>query len=257
MNFFTLTIKDVVDVLLVAALLFYIYRTMKKSNSLNMFFGVLTFIIFWIVLSLVLKMKLIGTILDMIKNIGLIALVILFQDQIRVFLSEIGSSKKWKYFKRFSSNKNNEQVTQKWIMSIVKACMSMSKSKTGALIVVQKHTPLNEYIHTGDVIDANVNNRLLQNIFFKNSPLHDGAVIISGGKIKAAGCILPVSHQMNISRSLGLRHRSAIGVTEASDSIAIVVSEETGNISYAYKGEIHTKLSSTDLEQRLSDLMKE
>jgi DNA integrity scanning protein DisA with diadenylate cyclase activity len=134
--------------------------------------------------------------------------------------------------------------------------MNMSKSKTGALIVVQRTIPLTDYERTGDMIRADINSRLIENIFFKNSPLHDGALIISGSKIMSAGCILPVSHDTSIPRYLGLRHRSAKGIAQATDAIAIVVSEETGNISYAYKGELHVKISSTDLEHALSKLVE-
>lgn len=139
-------------------------------------------------------------------------------------------------------------------MPIVYACMSMSKSKTGALIVIQQSMPLDIYEKTGDIINAEINTRLIENIFFKNSPLHDGALIIAKDKIKSAGCILPVSHDSNVPRHLGLRHRSALGIAQATDAVAIVVSEETGNISVAYRGELHTRLSSADLEHRLSTL---
>ena len=130
----------------------------------------------------------------------------------------------------------------------------MSKSKTGALIVIQQRMLLDDYEHSGDIIDANINTRLIENIFFKNSPLHDGAMIIAGEKIVSAGCILPVSHDTNLPRNLGLRHRSALGIAQATDAIAIVVSEETGNISMAYKGALHLKLSNTTLENKLSEL---
>lgn len=130
----------------------------------------------------------------------------------------------------------------------------MAKSKTGALIVVQQQLPLEDYERTGDMIDANINTRLIENIFFKNSPLHDGALIIANGKVKSAGCILPVSHDTSLPRYLGLRHRSALGIAQATDAVAIVVSEETGHISYAYKGEIHLKLTSTELEHALANL---
>ena len=140
-------------------------------------------------------------------------------------------------------------------MPVVYACMSMSKSKTGALIVIQRQMPLDDYERTGDMIEANINTRLIENIFFKNSPLHDGALIIAGDKVMSAGCILPVSHDTSLPRYLGLRHRSALGIAQATDAIAVVVSEETGNISYAYKGELHQKLSSTDLENALSHLV--
>ena len=132
--------------------------------------------------------------------------------------------------------------------------MSMSKTKTGALIVIQQSVPLENYEKTGDIIDARINTRLIENIFFKNSPLHDGALIISHEKLTSAGCIMPVSHDTSLPRYLGLRHRAALGIAQATDAIAIVVSEETGNISLAYKGQLYSKLNSTDLEHRLSQI---
>ena len=132
--------------------------------------------------------------------------------------------------------------------------MSMSKSKTGALIVIEQTIPLDDYEKTGDIIDARINTRLIENIFFKNSPLHDGALIVAHGRLVSAGCILPVSHDSDVPRSLGLRHRSALGIAQACDAAAIVVSEETGRISFAYRGKLYTRLSSTDLEHRLSAL---
>ena len=247
-------IKDIVDILLVATLLFYLYRTMKDSGSLNIFMGVLSFVITWVVLYKILDMQLIGTLMDKFIDIGLFILVILFQDQIRRFLMEIGSRKGLKFITKLWHKNDPQGKKQQWVMPVVYACMSMSKSKTGALIVVRQQMPLDDYEKTGDVIDANLNNRLIENIFFKNSPLHDGALIIDGSKMKAAGCILPVSHDTDLPRYLGLRHRSALGIAQATDAIAIVVSEETGNISYAHRGELHLKLNSTELEQALSEL---
>ncbi len=130
----------------------------------------------------------------------------------------------------------------------------MAKSKTGALIVIEQEIPLENYEKTGDMINAEINVRLIENIFFKNSPLHDGALIIADGRIKAAGCILPVSHDSDVPRALGLRHRSALGISQATDAFAIVVSEETGNISVAYRGRLTTRLSSAELEKQLSNL---
>lgn len=248
-------IKDVVDILLVATLLFYLYRAMKDSGTINIFVGVLSFVITWVVLYKILDMQLIGTIMDKFIDIGLFVIVILFQDQIKRFLNEIGSRKQWKFL-RSLWHRAEQSNKQRWVMPIVYAVMSMAKSKTGALIVIQQSIPLDDYAHTGDMIDANINNRLLENIFFKNSPLHDGAVIIASERVIAAGCILPVSHDTDLPRYLGLRHRSALGISQATDAIAIVVSEETGNISYAYKGEMHLKLTSTELEHSLSELIE-
>jgi len=247
-------IKDLIDILLVATMLFYLYRTMKDSGTLNIFIGVLAFVISWVVMYKILDMRLIGTIMDKFIDIGLFIIVILFQDQIKRFLTELGSHKGWGFIAKVFRHKATGDEKNRWIMPIVYACMSMSKSKTGALIVVERQFPLDDYERTGDMIDANINTRLIENIFFKNSPLHDGALIIADGKVTSAGCILPVSHDTSLPRYLGLRHRSALGIAQATDAVAIVVSEETGNISYAYKGEIHLKLTSTELEHALSNL---
>lgn len=251
-------IKDALDIIIVAMLLYYLYKIMKESGTINIFFGVLAFIIVWVVASEIFEMRLIGTILDKVMSIGLIILVILFQDQIKRFLVELGNHNRWKFLRnmfRHHRSGNSHDDHRKWVMPIVYACMSMSKSKTGALIVIEQSMPLENYEKTGDIIDATINSRLIENIFFKNSPLHDGALIIAHDRMKAAGCILPVSHDTSIPRSMGLRHRSALGISQATDAAAIVVSEETGNISYAHKGKITTRLSSTDLEHRLSRLI--
>ena len=231
-------IKDLIDILLVATLLYYIYRMMKDSGTINLFIGVLAFVITWVVVYKILDMRLIGTLMDKIIDIGLFILVILFQDQIKRFLIELGSHKGWGFIGNVFKHRSATDESKRWIMPVVYACMSMSKSETGALIVVQQQVPLDDYEHTGDVINADINTRLIENIFFKNSPLHDGAVIVAENKIMSAGCILPVSHDTTLPRYLGLRHRSALGIAQATDAIAIVVSEETGNISYAHKGEI-------------------
>lgn len=138
------------------------------------------------------------------------------------------------------------------IMPIVMACISMSKGKVGALIVIERDFPLDDIIRTGDVIDANINQRLIENIFFKNSPLHDGAMIIRKKRIEAAGCILPVSHNLDIPKELGLRHRAALGMSQESDALCIIVSEETGDISVAHRGQFHLKLNAEQLESFLT-----
>lgn len=248
-------IKDLLDVLIVATMLYYLYRIMRESGSLNIFIGVLTFIAAWVVVSEILELRLIGTIMDKFMNIGLLILVILFQDQIKRFLVELGSQRRWNLLKKiFSRNKANDSFSNNWAMFIVRACMNMSKSKTGALIVIEQDIPLDKYENTGDIIDAKINTLLIENIFFKNSPLHDGAMIIAQNRIKSAGCILPVSHDSHIPRSYGLRHRSALGISQATDALAIIVSEETGNISIAHKGIIKSNISSTELEKRLNEM---
>lgn len=248
-------IKDILDIVIVALLLYYLYRIMKESGTINIFFGVLAFIAVWVVTSEILEMRLIGTILDKFMSIGLLVLVILFQDQIKRFLVELGSQRRWKFLKSlFHHHRGGDHGDdpRRLVMPIVYACMNMSKSKTGALIVIEQNVPLEVYEKSGDIIDAEINSRLIENIFFKNSPLHDGAMIIAHDRIKSAGCILPVSHDTNVPRSLGLRHRSALGISQATDAIAIVVSEETGGISIAHRGSLKTRLTSTELEQYLS-----
>ena len=252
-------IRDAIDIAIVALLLFYLYRIMKESGTINIFFGVLAFIVVWLLTSQIFQLKLIGTILDQFMGIGLLVLVILFQDQIKRFLVELGDHKRWRFLKNlFRHDKEGDTTdTRKYVLPIVYACMNMSKTKTGALIVIRQEMPLESYERSGDIIDADINSRLIENIFFKNSPLHDGAMIIDHDRICSAGCILPVSHDRNIPRSLGLRHRSALGISQATDAFAIVVSEETGYISVAHRGALTTKLSSTDLEHRLSQVMEQ
>lgn len=250
-------IKDAFDIAIVALLLFYLYRIMKESGTLNIFFGVLAFIVVWVLTSQILELKLLGSILDQFMGIGLLVLVILFQDQIKRFLVELGDHKRWRFLKNLFRHDKNESAsdTRKYVLPIVYACMNMSKTKTGALIVIRQEIPLESYEKSGDIIDADINSRLIENIFFKNSPLHDGAMIIDHDRIRSAGCILPVSHDRNVPRALGLRHRSALGISQATDAFAIVVSEETGNISVAHRGALTTRLSSTELEHRLSLVM--
>lgn len=251
---FSLGIKDIIDIVLFAVLLFYVYRLMKESGTINIFYGVLSFIVVWVLASEIFDMRLIGTILDKFMAIGLIILVILFQEPIKRFLVELGSHRRWHFLRKIFRHHHDgmDVETLAWVMPVVYAAMSMSKSKTGALIVIEGSIPLENYAKSGDMIDANVNTRLIENIFFKNSPLHDGAMIISANRIKAAGCILPVSHDSDVPRSLGLRHRSALGIAQASDAVAVVVSEETGNISIAHRGKLTTRISNTELEHRLN-----
>ncbi len=249
-------IKDIIDIIIVALLLFYLYRMMRNSGQLSLFYGVLSFILIWVVASEIFDMKLTGTILDKFMSIGLIVLVILFQDQIKRFLIDIGSQDKWKFIRRLFRHDDVESRDHSMALAIVYACNSMAKTKTGALIVVQQKMPLDNYERTGDIIDAKINMRLIENIFFKNSPLHDGAMIISNGRIVSVGCILPVSHDMNIPKQLGLRHRAALGMSQATDAICVIVSEETGAISVAQAGSLQIKVSITDLEHILSEAME-
>ena len=252
--FFEFGIKDIVDIVLVALMLFYIYRLMKESRSLNVFMGILIFVMLWLVVSQILEMKLLGSIMDKLVSVGVIALIILFQEDIRKFLYNLGAHQRVQTLRRLFTNngKQNQEELKQTIMPIVMSCLSMSKKKVGALIVIQRATPLDDIVATGERLDASINQRLIENIFFKNSPLHDGAMIIAHERICAAGCILPVSHDLNIPKELGLRHRAALGITHESDSIAIVVSEETGGISIAIRNEFQLRLTPEKLESILT-----
>ena len=247
-------IKDIIDVFLVALMLYYIYRLMKESRSLNVFLGIMLFVLIWLFVSQIVEMKLLGSILDKLVSVGVIALIVIFQEDIRKFLYELGTQKGIRRLVNFfKSNRNSTKEEDKeTIIPIVMACMSMSKKYVGALIVIERGVPLTDIVDTGELIDARINQRLIENIFFKNSPLHDGAMVISRKRIEAAGCILPVSHNQDIPKELGLRHRAAMGISQNSDAIAIVVSEETGRISVAIKGEFHLRLSAEELESVLT-----
>ena len=257
--FFEFGLKDFLDILFVAIGLYYIYRLMRDSRSLNVFVGVLIFIVGWLFVSQVLQMRLLGTILDRLVSVGVIAIIVLFQDEIRKFLYNLGAHRRIPRFVKALSLRHAESQDKAKlktnIMPIVMACMSMSKGKVGALIVIERNTPLTDIVSTGDLIDASINQRLIENIFFKNSPLHDGAMVISNHRIKAAGCILPVSHNLDIPKELGLRHRAALGMSQESDAICIIVSEETGGISIARNGQFKLHLSAEELEQVLTDGM--
>ena len=252
--FFEFGIKDIIDIFLVALMLYYIYRLMKESSSLNVFIGILMFVVLWLFVSQILEMKLLGSIMDKLVSVGVIGLIVLFQEDIRKFLYNLGAHQRMRrLMKILSSGKDKKgEHDKESIVPIVLACMNMSKKKIGALIVIERVTPLDDIVKTGDLIDANINQRLIENIFFKNSPLHDGAMVISHKRIKAAGCILPVSHDMEIPKELGLRHRAAMGMSQDGDSVVIVVSEETGAISVAIRGNFQLRLSAEKLESILT-----
>ncbi|MCE2615887.1 MAG: diadenylate cyclase CdaA [Phocaeicola sp.] len=249
---FEFGIKDLIDILLVAYILYQTYRLMKDSGSINIFTGIMILLGVWVIVSQVLNMRLVGAILDKVISVGALALIVLFQEDIRRFLVHLGSHKRMGSLFRYFSGNKGDKTDRSAIMPIVMACLSMSKGKVGALIVIEKTMPLNDIIRTGDIINANINQRLIENIFFKNSPLHDGAMIIRNKRIEAAGCILPVSHDMDIPKELGLRHRAAMGISQETDALAVIVSEETGGISVAYKGQFHLRLTAEELERMLT-----
>ncbi len=252
--FIEISPKDIVDIILVASLLYYIFRLMRESRSLNIFIGIMVFILVWLFVSQILEMRLLGSILDKLVSVGVLAIIVLFQEEIRKFLYSLGAHQRFGAFMKLFGNKHaSDAPDMSTIMPIVMACMNMARQKVGALIVIERGVSLDDIVATGDTIDSNINQRLIENIFFKNSPLHDGAMVIRKRRICAAGCILPVAHDQNIPKELGLRHRAALGISQDSDAIAIVCSEESGRISVAIKGEFRLRLSAEKLEAILTE----
>ncbi|MBP5340139.1 MAG: diadenylate cyclase CdaA [Prevotella sp.] len=253
-------LKDFIDILLVAIILYYSYRLMRESKSINVFVGIIIFVVLWVFVSQILEMKLLGSILDKLVSVGVIAIIVIFQEDIRKFLYNLGGRQSIRTLMSLFAMKHTQEPEKaklkQSIMPIVMACMQMSKGRVGALIVMERNQRLNDIVATGDVIDANVNQRLIENIFFKNSPLHDGAMVIADHRIKAAGCILPVSHDLDIPKELGLRHRAALGMSQESDALCIIVSEETGGISIAHNGHFHLRLSAEELEAELTEAVQ-
>lgn len=255
---FQIGLKDIIDIILVAVLLYETYKLLKSSGAVNVFLGVFTFIIAWFLVSYVFKMELLGAIFDRVVSVGALALIIIFQDEIRTFFSRIGTRSNWQAIRqltsKFKSQSDQAEIDQS-VVQIVIACKNMAKTKTGALIVIEQEQNLKQYEQSGELLDAIISNRLIENIFFKNTPLHDGALIISKGRLNAAACILPVSKNPNVPKRLGLRHRSALGISEKTDAIAIIVSEETGKISYAVNEKIFVGVKPEELEKFLSERM--
>ena len=230
----TIGIADIVDILIVAFLIYRLILLTRKTNSYNLAKGLLLFLIaLW--MAEILELNMISFILRKATELGVVVLVILFQPELRHILEKIGS--------RFSSRSNMEdpEVTSA-ITQTVMACADMAESRTGALIVFERYVSLQSVISTGTVIDSEVSSELLKNIFYNKAPLHDGAVIVRDGRIAAAGCVLPLSSSTTISKDLGMRHRAGIGISEQSDALAVIVSEETGSISCAVDGTLKRHL---------------
>ncbi len=246
------TIIDIIDVILVAILLYYVYKLVKGTVAINIFIGiVIIYLIF--LLTEALQMKMLSKILGGFMSVGLIALIVVFQQEIRKFLLMIGStnfSKRRKFFSQLKFLKT-ESDDETDVDTIIAACNKMGASKTGALIVFEHHNNLDFLISTGDEMNIKVTQPIIESIFFKNSPLHDGAIIIENNIVKATRVILPVNNEKNIPNRFGLRHRAAVGITEKTDAVALVVSEETGQVSYLKNGEFVMFANSEDLLQLL------
>jgi uncharacterized protein (TIGR00159 family) len=250
MGFVPFTFIDLIDIILVASIMFWIYRATRGTSAPYIITGIIMIYLMWIVVRM-LNMELLSSILGQFVSVGVIALIILFQPEIRRFLQLLGMRRKgFNFIARFFNINRHENTSSNIIAPIVAACHDMSETKTGALIVIGRHSDLQLIIEGGIAVDAKISTPLLENIFFKNSPLHDGAVVIEGDRIVAAKCILPVT-QNDVPKSYGTRHRAAIGMSEISDAFILVVSEETGKISIARGGALHRDIPPDDLSRLL------
>ena len=242
-GFLNLTLTDVLDILMVSLIIFFVFKWIRGSSAMSIFMALLLLYVVKVVVS-ALNMTMMSGIMDTVVDVGVLALIILFQPEIRYFLIKVGSKyglggSGWKIFDRMLGRRPGEMGSEA-TTELCEAVREMSHRKTGALIVLTRQDNLTHIVETGDQIDAIVSHRLLENIFFKNSPLHDGAVIISGDRIIAARCTLPLTARTNVPAHYGMRHKAAIGASEESDCRVIVVSEETGTISLAVDGKIST-----------------
>jgi diadenylate cyclase len=253
-GFITIKILDIVDILLVAFLLYQFYKLIRGTVAINIFIVIFSVYLLWLLVK-ALDMELLSSILGQVIGVGVIALIIVFQQEIRRFLLIVGSRYMASYQFSIANFFSLQTATKQKIRTteIVKACTDMSAFKTGALIAIALRDSLVNYEKTGVVINADTTNRLLQSIFFKNNPLHDGSVIIRKDKIVAASCVLPASERVDLPPRFGMRHRAAIGLTERTDAVVIAVSEETGAISFAKHGDIETNIG----PNRLREILKE
>jgi len=254
MSFLNIGIIDILDIVLVAILLYKLYNLLKKTVAINIFAGIFALYLIWLFVKAI-NMSMLSSILGQFMGVGVIAIIIVFQQEIRRFFLIIGSD----YLSNI--NLSIESIFSKIlkedpkvrVYSIAIACIKKKKKKTGALIVISDSSKLESYTETGTKLNAETSSSLLESIFFKNSPLHDGAVIIFRDKIQAASCILPVYESKDIDDRYGLRHRSAIGISKATNTFVIVVSEETGEISYIKAGKFHANIKGTELRKILED----
>ena len=230
-GFLHMTIADLLDIFLMALVIYVIFRWIRGSSAMSIFLVVVSLYVVRVVAS-ALGMKMITTMMETVLDVGLLALVVLFQPEIRRFLITLGN----RFIAGLLSRGSGKKLSSETVNEVSEAIRSMSESRTGALIVIPNEIPLYDIMATGDKVDARVSRRLIMNIFFKNSPLHDGAMIIEGGRIAAARCTLPITEKMDLPASYGMRHKAAIGVSEQTDADVLVVSEETGAVSYVRSG---------------------
>ncbi|MCK5169721.1 MAG: diadenylate cyclase CdaA [Bacteroidales bacterium] len=250
--FINIRFLDILDILLVAFLLYQIYNLIRGTTAINIFIGIFSLYLLWLLVK-ALNMDLLSSILGQVIGVGVIALLIVFQQEIRRFLLIISTryitNRRFSFESLFSFG--DKQINEVNIDAIVNACSNMSAFKTGALIAISKKSDLLSFIKTGDIMNADTSSRLIESIFFKNSPLHDGALIIKSDRIAAARCVLPTTDRVDLPPQFGMRHRAALGITEKTDAIVVLVSEETGAISFAKEENIETNIGPNRLRQIL------
>lgn len=252
MDFLDFSLLDIVDIVLVAFLLFQLYKLVKGTVAIRIFIGIAAIYFLWKIVE-ALQMELLSEILGQFIGVGVIAVIIVFQQELRRFLLMIGNTKFLSKDGVLKFNWVNDETSMAVnIDAIVEACDDMANTKTGAIIVITRENSLSNYIESGEKIDARTSTIFLKSIFFKNSPFHDGAVIITGENVMAARCILPVLESDEFPSNLGMRHRAAAGITEGTDAIAIIVSEERGKISVAKEGILEISLNADQLKEFLS-----
>lgn len=245
------TITDLVEILIIAFLLYHILVWFKTTRAWTLFKGILVILIF-ILIAAIFQMNTILWIAEKTINVGIIAILVIFQPEMRKALEQLGRKRFISALFSFDAGKDMaEHCDERTVNEMVKACYEMGKVKTGALIVIENEIELGEYERTGIALDSILTRQLLINIFEKNTPLHDGAIIVRGNRIVAATCYLPLSDNLALSKDLGTRHRAAVGISEVSDSLTIVVSEETGNVSLAVEGRIYRNIDEEFLKEKL------
>ncbi|NLK78711.1 MAG: TIGR00159 family protein [Clostridiales bacterium] len=246
---------DVVEIIIISFLVYKILVWFKKTRAWNLLKGIIVVVMF-VMLAAMFRMNTILWIVSKTINVMVIAIVIVFQPELRRALEQLGQKSFFTSLFSFESQKNQERFSERTANEIVKACYEMAKVKTGALIVIEQNIVLGEYERTGIKLDSLVSSQLLINIFEHNTPLHDGAIIVRGERIVSATCYLPLSDNMGLSKELGTRHRAAVGISEVSDALTIVVSEETGNVSIAIGGELYRNVDAEYLRGKLNFIRK-
>lgn len=255
-DFLDFSFTDLLDIILIALVIFYAIKSIRGTSAMNILIALISLFFIKVIVS-ALGMKMMTELMSVVLDVGVVAIIVIFQPEIRRFLIHLGQ----KYmigrrgsflFNRLFGRDAGAGVSADSVKEIAEACQAMSQTKTGALIVIAGNMSLDQIVETGDRVDAIINRRLLMNLFFKNSPLHDGAMIIDGGRIAAARCTLPITERQDIPAHYGMRHKAAIGMSETCDALILVVSEETGNISFVRGGNIRTVGSTSELRRLLT-----